>query len=124
MEERWPIPIPLHRLRAGTTCTLYALHTAPAMKRRLARPRSCPRNKHPMPAESETLPDAAASSGHLDCPAAAGCPIDSGANYDFHIMLQPMTKRTAAGSQRSFFAKRAANSKMCCQISHGISAFL
>ena len=35
MEERWPIPIPLHRLRAGTTCTLYALHTAPAMKRRL-----------------------------------------------------------------------------------------
>ena len=25
MEERWPIPIPLHRLRAGTTCTLYAL---------------------------------------------------------------------------------------------------
>ena len=35
MEERWPIPIPLHRLRAGTTCTIYALHTAPAMKRRL-----------------------------------------------------------------------------------------
>ena len=35
MEECWPIPIPLHRLRAGTTCTLYALHTAPAMKRRL-----------------------------------------------------------------------------------------
>ena len=122
MEERWPIPIPLHRLRAGTTCTLYALHTC--NEAAAARPRSCPRNKHPMPAESETLPDAVASSGHLDCPAAAGCPIDSGANYDFHIMLQPMTKRTAAGSQRSFFAKRAANSKMCCQISHGISAFL
>lgn len=35
MEEVWPFPIPLHRLRAGTDCTVHSLHVSSAMQQRL-----------------------------------------------------------------------------------------